>query len=92
MEVGRIKPAFLIDLGEVVDEAIDCGHAIELRSQSIEKDANDDVECTECALADLIGMGAHNDGCGGMELGIQVDLVAPHRDREELLRDEPYDT
>ena len=92
MEVGRVKPAFIIDLGEVIDEAIDCGHAIELQSQSIKKDANVDVERSKRTLADLIGMGMHNDGCGVMELGIQVDLVAPHRDWDKLLRDKPHDT
>ncbi len=92
MEVGRIEPAFLIVLGEAIDEAIDYGDAIELRSQSVEKDANVDVERAERALADLIGMGAHNNRRSGMELGIQVDLVAPHRDRDKLLRDEPHDT
>ncbi len=76
----------------LVDEAIDCGHAIELRPQSVKKDANVDVEHAEHALAHLIGMGAHNDGCGGMELGIQVDFVAPHRDRDELLRNKPHGT
>jgi hypothetical protein len=92
LEVGRIKPAFLIDLGEVVDEAIHCGHAIELQFQSVKKDANVNVECAECALVNLICMGAHDNGRGGMELGIQVDLVAPHRDRDKLLRDKPHDT
>jgi hypothetical protein len=57
-----------------------------------EKDANVDVERAKRTLADLIGMGAHDNGRGGMELGIQVDLVAPHRDWDELLRDKPHNT
>ncbi len=61
MEVGRVKPAFLIDLGEVIDEAIDCGHVDELQSQSVEKDVNVVVEGSQHALADLIGMGARDE-------------------------------
>ncbi len=63
MEVGWVKPAFLIDLGEVIDEAIDCGHAVELQSQSVKKDANVNVEGGQRALADLIGMGTRDERC-----------------------------
>ena len=77
MEVGRILPAFLVDLRVIVHEAVDGGHAIELRAESIKEETNVDVEGGECALADLEGVRTLDDGCTWAELRIKIDVIMP---------------
>ncbi len=78
MEVGWIIPAFLVNLRVVVHEAVDGGHAIELRAESVEEEMNVNVEGGERALTDLEGVHTLDDGCAGAELGIEVYVIAPH--------------
>ncbi len=78
MEVGRVIPAFLVNLHVVIHEAVDCGHAIELRAESVKEYANVDVEGGKRALADLEGVRALDDRCAGADLGVKIDIIAPH--------------
>ncbi len=59
-------------MGEVVDEAINCGHAVELRPKGIKDDADVNVKGSQRSLADLEGMGALHDRCARGHLGVEA--------------------
>ena len=59
-------------MGEVIDKAIDCGHAVELQPKDIEEDADVNIKEGQHALADLEGIGALHHRCTRGQLGVEV--------------------